>query len=187
MKTERIPLNLLDLNNGQLPGLPRNPRNWTVREIDSLKASIEETPELMEVRPILVVRHKDRFVAVGGNMRLSALRSMGAEDAVCTILPDDLGARKLKEVVIKDNAAIGEWDWDLLANEWSDYPLADYGIPVPYREEDAHKDAPAAPVDDRVVIEVKLSTDEFDFAIRTLRKYGATPEEAVLKLFGHEG
>lgn len=186
MKTERIPLDLLELNNGQLPGLPRNPRNWTVREVDNLKRSIEETPELMEIRPILVVRHGTRYVAVGGNMRLSALRSMGAEDAVCTILPDGLGVRKLKEVVVKDNAALGEWDWDMLANEWSDYPLADYGIPVPYQEEEQKHDAPAAPVDDRVVIEIKLSTDEFDFAIRQLRKHGATPEEAVLKLLGHE-
>lgn len=186
MKTERIPINLLDLNNGQLAGLPRNPRNWTVREIDNLKKSIEETPELMEIRPILVVRNGQRYVAVGGNMRLSALRSMGADAADCIVLPEDFGTRKLKEIVIKDNATLGEWDWDLLANEWSDYPLADYGIPATYREEDAYKDAPAAPVDDRTVIEIKLSSDEFDFVIRELRKHGATPEEAVLKLLCHE-
>lgn len=185
MKTERIPLNLIDLNNGQVPGLPRNPRNWTVREVDNLKASIAETPELMEIRPILVLRHGGRFVALGGNMRLSALRAMEAPDAFCTVIPDGLPARKLKEIVIKDNASLGEWDWDMLANEWSDYPLADYGIPVIEVKDETH-DAPAAPVDDRTVVEVKLSAPEFDFVIRKLRDYGTTPEAAVLKLFGHE-
>lgn len=187
MKTEQIPLNLLDLNNGQIQGLPKNPRNWTVREIENLKRSIDETPELMEIRPILVVRHGKRFVAIGGNMRLSALRSMEAETAACLVLPEDLDTRKLKEIVVKDNASLGEWDWDLLANEWSDYPLADYGIPVPYHEEETKNDAPAAPVDDRTVIEIKLSSDEFDFVIKKLRDFGPTPEDAVLKLFKYEG
>lgn len=186
MKTERIPLALLDLNNGQVPGLPRNPRNWTVREVENLKASIAETPELLEIRPILVVEHAGRYVALGGNMRLTALRGMGATEADCIVIPSDLPRRKLKEIVVKDNSSLGEWDWDMLANKWSDYPLADYGIPVIEVHDETQADAPAAPVDDRTVVEVKLSSREFDFVIRKLRDYGGTPEDAVLKLFGHE-
>lgn len=62
-------------------------------------------------------------------MRLSALKSLKAEDAPCVIFPEDTPIDKLKEVVIKDNGSFGEWDYDLLANEWDSLPLADWGVP----------------------------------------------------------
>lgn len=63
-------------------------------------------------------------------MRLSALKSLKAEDAPCVIFPEDTPIDKLKEVVIKDNGSFGEWDFDSLANEWGDLPLTDWGVPV---------------------------------------------------------
>lgn len=63
-------------------------------------------------------------------MRLSALKSLKAEDAPCVIFPEDTPIDKLKEVVIKDNGSFGEWDFDSLANEWGDLPLTDWGVPA---------------------------------------------------------
>lgn len=130
METRRIKLTDLVLNEGQIAGLPTNPRQWTKTELDKLKKSLKETPELLEARGILVYPWEGKYLVLGGNMRLSALKSLKAEDAPCVIFPEDTPIDKLKEVVIKDNGSFGEWDFDQLANEWSDLPLTDWGVPV---------------------------------------------------------
>ena len=130
METRRIKLTDLVLNEGQIAGLPTNPRQWTKTELDKLKKSLKETPELLEARGILVYPWEGKYLVLGGNMRLSALKSLKAEDAPCVIFPEDTPIDKLKEVVIKDNGSFGEWDFDSLANEWSDLPLMDWGVPV---------------------------------------------------------
>lgn len=130
METRRIKLTDLVLNEGQIAGLPTNPRQWTKTELDKLKKSLKETPELLEARGILVYPWEGKYLVLGGNMRLSALKSLKAEDAPCVIFPEDTPIDKLKEVVIKDNGSFGEWDFDSLANEWGDLPLTDWGVPV---------------------------------------------------------
>lgn len=130
METRRIKLTDLVLNEGQIAGLPTNPRQWTKTELDKLKKSLKETPELLEARGILVYPWEGKYLVLGGNMRLSALKSLKAEDAPCVIFPEDTPIYKLKEVVIKDNGSFGEWDFDSLANEWGDLPLTDWGVPA---------------------------------------------------------
>lgn len=139
METRRIKLTDLVLNEGQIAGLPTNPRQWTKTELDKLKKSLKETPELLEARGILVYPWEGKYLVLGGNMRLSALKSLKAEDAPCVIFPEDTPIDKLKEVVIKDNGSFGEWDFDSLANEWGDLPLMDWGVPA---WETEHTDAP---------------------------------------------
>ena len=63
-------------------------------------------------------------------MRFSALREMNAKDAPCYVLPEDTPMEKLREIVIKDNGAFGSSDYDMLANEWDDLPLSDWGVPA---------------------------------------------------------
>lgn len=130
METRRIKLTDLVLNEGQVTGLPTNPRQWTRAELENLKKSLQETPELLEARGILVYPWEGKYLVLGGNMRLSALKSLKAEDAPCVIFPEDTPVDKLKEVVIKDNGSFGEWDFDQLANEWGDLPLTDWGVPA---------------------------------------------------------
>lgn len=139
METRRIKLTDLVLNEGQIAGLPTNPRQWTKTELDKLKKSLKETPELLEARGILVYPWEGKYLVLGGNMRLSALKSLKAKDAPCVIFPEDTPIDKLKEVVIKDNGSFGEWDFDSLANEWGDLPLMDWGVPA---WETEHTDAP---------------------------------------------
>lgn len=129
METRRINLTDLVLNEGQVTGLPTNPRQWTRAELENLKKSLQETPELLEARGILVYPWEGKYLVLGGNMRLSALKALKATDAPCIVFPEDTPIDKLKEIVIKDNGSFGEWDYDLLANEWDSLPLADWGVP----------------------------------------------------------
>ena len=130
METRRIKLTDLVLNEGQIAGLPTNPRQWTKTELNKLKKSLQETPELLEARGILVYPWEGKYLVLGGNMRLSALKALKAKDAPCIVFPEDTPIDKLKEVVIKDNGSFGAWDFDQLANEWGDLPLVDWGVPA---------------------------------------------------------
>lgn len=130
METRRIKLADLVLNEGQVTGLPTNPRQWTRAELENLKKSLQETPELLEARGILVYPYEGKYLVLGGNMRLSALKSLKAKDVPCIVFPEDTPIDKLKEVVIKDNGSFGAWDFDQLANEWGDLPLVDWGVPA---------------------------------------------------------
>lgn len=139
METRRIKLTDLVLNEGQVTGLPTNPRQWTRAELENLKKSLQETPELLEARGILVYPWEGKYLVLGGNMRLSALKALKAKDAPCIVFPEDTPIDKLKEVVIKDNGSFGQWDFDQLANDWGDLPLVDWGVPA---WETEHADAP---------------------------------------------
>jgi hypothetical protein len=186
MKTESINLALVQPNDGQIPGLPRNPRSWSVRELARLKKSIKETPEMLDLRPPLVYEFEGKYVAIGGNMRLSVLREMeGVTEIPCIVIPQDTPLIKLKEIAIKDNAKFGEWDYDALADEWNEFDLADYGINDYSDPQDKPQgDGNASPVDDRVTIEIELTPDEFHFVAAKFRDMGETPEDAVLKVLG---
>ena len=135
MKHERIKLSKLVQNNGQIDGVPKNPRQWTKDDVERLKKSIEETPELLEARGCIVYPHDDKYIVLGGNMRLTACKQLGHKEVECVVLDADTTPEKLKEIVIKDNGSFGAWDFDMLANEWDDLPLADWGVPVPIIEE----------------------------------------------------
>ena len=141
-----LPLASLVRNEGQIKGLPTNPRQWTKTEINRLKKSIKETPELLEARGLIVYPHKNQYVILGGNMRYSALKELGVEQAPCVLLPEELPLAKLKEIVIKDNGSFGEWDFDLLGNEWDDLPLSDWGVPA--WESEQKEEEPEAQEDD---------------------------------------
>lgn len=131
MEIIRIRLTDLEQNKGQVAGLPSNPRQWGRGELDNLVKSIQETPELLEARGLIVWPYGGKYIILGGNMRFSALREMNAKDAPCYVLPEDTPMEKLREIVIKDNGAFGSWDYDMLANEWDDLPLSDWGVRTP--------------------------------------------------------
>lgn len=130
MEIKRIRLTDLEQNKGQVEGLPSNPREWTRTDLDHLITSIKETPELLEARGLIVYPHEGKYIILGGNMRFSALREMNEVDAPCYVMPEDTPIEKLREIIIKDNGAFGSWDYDMLANEWDDLPLADWGVPA---------------------------------------------------------
>ena len=130
METIRIALKDLVQNTGQIPGLPANPRQWTKKEIDKIAKSLQETPELFEARPIIVIPWEGKYIILGGNLRYEGCKRNKDKDAPCFIIPDDTPVDKMKEIIIKDNGSFGEWDYDALGNLWDDLPLADWGVPA---------------------------------------------------------
>lgn len=125
-----IPITKVKPNMGQIAGLPTNPRTWTKKEVESIAASLNETPELFNARPCLVVAHEGEYIVLGGNLRLEGARRTKMKAVPCIVFPDDTPVEKLKEIVIKDNGSFGSWDYDALANEWDDLPLTDWGVPA---------------------------------------------------------
>ena len=130
MEIKRLRLTDLEINRGQVPGLPSNPREWSRTDLDKLIKSIKDTPELLEARGPIVWPYEGKYIILGGNMRFSALREMNAVDTPCIVMPEDTPTEKLREIVIKDNGQFGAWDYDMLANEWDDLPLCEMGVPA---------------------------------------------------------
>lgn len=184
IERKQLPLVLVDVNDGQIDGLPRNPRSWTYTDIENLKASLEQTPELLEARGIIVYPHKDRFVAIGGNMRLTALRSLGKESAPCIILPADMPIEKLKEIAIKDNGSFGSWDEKLLLEDWNGVPFAEWGIDLFFDNgEDEEPEKKPKNDDGRDEFKVEFEAREFDFVNQRLRDINDEDQgQALLQL-----
>lgn len=130
MEVQEIKIGKIVQNKGQIVGLPSNPRQWTKADVERLAASIEETPELLDARPLIALQQDDCFVVLGGNLRLAALKHLGRKTAPVYVIPEDTPIEKQKEIVIKDNGAFGAWDFDMLGNEWDDLPLTDWGVPT---------------------------------------------------------
>lgn len=145
------------MNTGQIAGLPSNPRQWTKAQLDNLKASIEETPELLEARGCIVDYHEGKYVCLGGNMRYAACKALGMSELPCYVVPEGTTILKKKEIVAKDNGSFGNWDYDALANEWGDLDLAGWGVSIPPEWGAAAADA--AESDSRVG---QAKDDEFD-------------------------
>lgn len=128
METKKIKLSDIQPNRGQIEGLPKNPRKWDREDLERLKRSIEQTPELMEARGIIVTRHEGKYVVLGGNMRFAAVKALGWEEVDAHIVPEETALQTKKEIVLKDNGSFGSWDYDELANSWDDMPLNDWGV-----------------------------------------------------------
>ena len=126
-----IDIKRLELNKGQVEGLPKNPRFIRDERYKALVKSIEDAPEMLKLRELLVVEHGSKFVVIGGNMRLRACKELGMETVPCKVLPADTPVAKLREYAIKDNNGFGEDDWDILANEWDAEELEDWGMETP--------------------------------------------------------
>lgn len=133
---ERISLSCLELNEGQIVGIPKNPRYLKGEEHDKLKKSLKDSPELLQYKPLMVYAAEGgKFVVICGNMRLricQELHNEGVEgfDALpCFVLNKDVSLAKIKEYAIKDNVQAGNWDWDELANgDWEVDDLQDWGV-----------------------------------------------------------
>ena len=101
-----------------------NPRFIKDYKFKKLVDSIKEFPEMLEKRPIVV---DEKMIVLGGNMRLKACQEAGLQEVDILIAKGWTDEQK-KEFIIKDNVGFGEWDWDILGNEWSELPLDKWGL-----------------------------------------------------------
>lgn len=120
MKTQKVKLSEVKRNQD-------NPRIIKDNKFKKLVKSIIEFPEMLEIRPIVV---NDDMVVLGGNMRLKACQEAKLRE-VPIIKASKLTAEQQREFIVKDNVGFGEWDWDMLANEWDNKELNDWGLTVP--------------------------------------------------------
>lgn len=104
-----------------------NPRYIKDHKFEKLVKSIKEFPQMLDLRPIVV---NQDMIVLGGNMRLRACREAGLTE-VPIIYADNLTEEQQNEFIIKDNSSFGEWDWDILANEWDTEQLIDWGMDIP--------------------------------------------------------
>ena len=106
---------------------PNNPRIIKDDKFRKLVNSIQEFPKMLEIRPIVV---NSDMIVLGGNMRLKACKEAGLKQ-VPVIFAHDLTEEEQKQFIIKDNVGFGEWDWDMIANEWDEVQLQEWGLDIP--------------------------------------------------------
>ena len=106
---------------------PNNPRLIKDNKFKQLVKSIQDFPQMLELRPIVI---DENNMVLGGNMRLKACLEAGLTD-VPVIHANNLSEEKKKEFIVKDNVGYGEWDWDDLANNWDAQELTDWGLDIP--------------------------------------------------------
>jgi DNA modification methylase len=105
---------------------PANPRTISETSMAKLVKSLTDFPEMLEARPIIL--NKD-YIILGGNMRYQAAVKAGITELPVKVV--DWDEDKQREFVIKDNVSGGDWDWDILANEWDSDLLEDWGLELP--------------------------------------------------------
>jgi ParB-like chromosome segregation protein Spo0J len=104
-----------------------NPRIIKDVKFRKLVNSIKEFPQMMYIRPIVVDANN---VILGGNQRYEACKTLKWKE-VPVLIADDLTPEEQKHFIIADNASAGEWDWDILANDWSAGDLEAWGVDIP--------------------------------------------------------
>jgi len=109
---------------------PNNPRIIRNEKFEKLKRSIEEFPEMMELRPIVV---DETNTIIGGNMRFRALQDLGKKEVPSSWIKkaSELTDDQKKRFVITDNASFGEWEWEAIKSDWDLGFVADWGVDVP--------------------------------------------------------
>jgi len=125
MKAEKVKISDVKTN-------PKNPRLIKDEKFRKLVKSIIEFPQMLELRPIVV---DENNIVLGGNMRLKALKEAGFKE-VTIVRANGLTEQQKDEFIVKDNVGFGEWDWDMLANEWDADKLDEWGLDVQIFKED---------------------------------------------------
>lgn len=126
-----VPIELLEYNNGQIPGIPENPRTREDTKQRNLEKSIEELPEMTIARAALCFPYNGRFVVIGGNRRLEAQRALKRKEVPIIALPEDTPVEKLRRMALLDNESTGQTDWAKLAKDWSKDEIRAWHIETP--------------------------------------------------------
>ena len=157
---------------------PNNPRLIKDDKFAKLVKSIKEFPQMLNIRPIVV---NSDMVVLGGNMRLKACKEAGLKE-VPIIIADELTEEQQREFLIKDNVSGGEWDWNMIANEWDAEQLNEWGLDIPEFEteveaEEDDFDVPEGGIETDIVL-----GDLFEIGQHRLLCGDSTDSDAVSKL-----
>lgn len=145
----------------ELKKLPNNPRVIKDEEFKRLCDSIKRNPKHLEGRPLLLSDRTGELIILGGNQRFEAAKKLGLKE-VPTFLFKDLTEAQEREIVIRDNVADGEWNYDLLANQWAASELDEWGVDVPDAWEDEEESGEAGEETIEAEITIKCTKKEKD-------------------------
>lgn len=110
-----------------LKELERNPRQISKENFEILKKSIKDNPDYFEARPVILSNRTGELVVIAGNQRLKAAKALALTE-VPTVLLEGLSEEREREIIIRDNVENGEWDFDVLADEWAMDDLQEWGV-----------------------------------------------------------
>ena len=170
----------------KVKGNPSNPRIIKNDKFKKLVKSIQEFPEMLKLRPIIV---DEDFMVLGGNMRLRASKDAGLKEVWIEVAEGFTDEQK-KEFIVKDNVGFGEWEWDILANEWDSVQLAEWGLDVWENQDDAIAEeddtytrkivAPTYdPKNEKPLIDDLFDTKKADELIHKIKQADLTEEELM--------
>jgi hypothetical protein len=168
---------------------PKNPRVIRDEKFKKLVKSIEEFPDMLNKRPLIVFTDVDgKYCVLGGNMRLKALNELKYTE-IPVIIADEWTEEQKAEFLIKDNVGFGEWDWDQLANEWDSEKLDDWGLNVPnYENTDIDLDAFFAEdnseKEEKFKITLEYSEEDYNAVTEALQNHSGSKESIFYKLLG---
>lgn len=148
VETKEMKLSEIKINEGQIEGLPRNPRIIKDKSYEKLKQSIEELPEMLSLRELLVFPYlteegTEKYCIIGGNMRYRAMKDLGYKTAPCKVLAPNTSIQVLRAILLRDNSSYGEWDLNELANNFDLPELDAADIDLPPIEETGNLDEEA--------------------------------------------
>jgi hypothetical protein len=169
-------MNLDDLHPNE-----HNPRTIQAAAMARLKTSIQRDPQFMTLRPIV---HDQDGMILGGNMRYRACKELGMTEipdawAICAA---DLTEEQRRRFILVDNAPegmAGEWDWELLADQWEvaeleglgfDFPEMTLPDPAPQKEPSLESD---------VLVEIRCSRDALASMTKVLDEWAKRPDVTV--------
>ena len=179
MKTQKVKISEIKMN-------PNNPRVIKDDKFGKLVRSIQEFPKMLEIRPIVV---NSDMIVLGGNMRLKACKEAGLKE-VPIIMADSLTEDEQKQFIIKDNIGFGEWDWEMLANEWEAELLDEWGLSVPvvYDGQDINLDdffeEDNSDKEQKNKIILEYTDEEYDLVVKAFSNHTGSKEQVVFKLLG---
>ena len=174
------------MNINEIKPNPNNPRIIKDDKFKKLVKSIQDFPQMLELRPIVI---DENNIVLGGNMRLKACIEAGLKD-VPVKQAKELTEEQKKEFIVKDNVGYGEWDWDDLANNWDEQLLTEWGLDIPNFDtgsfSDQNKELSLDDVSDSMSINLKYTEEEYYIVKEQLLKIAPTPEQAIWKLLGND-
>ena len=188
----------------KVKGNSKNPRVIKNDKFKSLKNSIKTLPNYMKLRPVIL---NEDMMVLGGNMRLKASIDLGKKEIWTDMFTqadcDEMNEIAIEEeretktyleycdeIIIKDNVSAGDWEWDMLANEWDSVQLNDFGLDVWQNEDDIEtSDEFTLPDGEKSNLEqitYTLSSEQSNIIKEAVQEIKYTEEYKFVETFGNE-
>jgi hypothetical protein len=169
----------------QLKENPNNPRTIRDSKFEKLVRSIREFPEMLSVRKIIC---NENYEVLGGNMRLRALKEAGVKEVDIEVV--NWNEEKQKEFIVKDNLGYGEWDFEMLANEWEVEELQNWGLDIPglnvseidLDEFFSEKEDGEGETKHKIVLE--YTEEDYNSVLEAFKRHSGSKEDIVARLLG---